>query len=67
MQGAPWEAQKGPLIDYAMLGIVKEFGNTDDTVEALAETTSTRTHSVKQRLESLLAVPPKDDERGCQE
>jgi|LauGreSBDMM110SN_4_FD.fasta_scaffold73344_2 hypothetical protein len=50
-----------------MLGLVKEFGNAEDVVEALAETTGTRPHSVRQRLESLSSVPPQDEERGSQE
>jgi hypothetical protein len=63
----PWEAQKGPAIDYAMLGAIREFGQDDKMVAVLADHIKIKPQAVSARLAALTAVQPADDERGGQE
>ena len=63
----PWEAQNGPAIDYALRGVVSEFGKDEQVLTKLAEHIGTKAGAVKQRLETLAAASPDEEERKGQE
>ena len=67
LQSLPWESQNGPAFDFALLGVVREFGCDENTLESIAEQIGTRTNTVKQRLEVLSASHPDDEDRKGQE
>ncbi|GAX76483.1 hypothetical protein CEUSTIGMA_g3928.t1 [Chlamydomonas eustigma] len=63
----PWEGQRGPAIDYAMKGVVREFGSNDTVISTLAHELGIKPQAVATRLNAVVESQTEDGMRENQE